>query len=80
MLSTYDNGFAPVKFSVDNAIQAYKSLFMKEDSDYYQTMDEVNMFDVYNAFTKQITNGVERGRDIINSFEKTLLLRQILGF
>lgn len=80
MLASYDNGFSPVKFSVDNAVQAYKSLFMKEDSDYYQTNSEVNMFDVYNAFTQQITNARDKSKDIINIFEKTLLLRQILQF
>lgn len=80
MISTYDNGFAPVKFSVDNTIQAYKSLFMKEDSDYYQIGEDVSLFDIYNAFTQQITNSRDRGKDIINLFEKTILLRQILGF
>lgn len=80
MSSNYDNGFQPVKFSVDNAIQAYKSLFVKEDSDYYQTNDVVTMFDVYNAFTQQITNSLTKGKDIINTFEKTILLRQILEF
>lgn len=80
MMSSYDNGFQPVKFSVDNAVQAFKSLFLKEDSDYYQIASDVNMFDVYNAFTQQITNGIEKGKDLINSFEKTILLRQILQF
>lgn len=80
MNSSYDNGFQPVKFSVDNAVQAFKSLFMKDDSDYYQIGSEVNMFDVYNAFTQQITNGIEKTKDLINSFEKTILLRQILQF
>lgn len=80
MSSSYDNGFQPVKFSVDNAVQAYKSLFVKEDSDYYQIDDVVSMFDVYNAFTKQITNSLDKGKDIINTFEKTILLRQILEF
>lgn len=80
MSSSYDNGFQPVKFSVDNAVQAYKSLFVKEDSDYYQVGNTVSMFDVYNAFTKQITTSLEKGKDIINTFEKTILLRQILEF
>lgn len=80
MHQTYDSGFQPVKLSIDNVIQAYKSLFEKEDSDYYQVGDIVNMFDVYNAFTQQITNARDKGKDLINMFEKTLLLRQILGF
>ena len=80
MHQTYDSGFQPVKLSIDNVIQAYKSLFEKEDSDYYQVGDIVSMFDVYNAFTQQITNARDKGKDLINMFEKTLLLRQILGF
>ena len=53
---------------------------MKDDSDYYQIGTDVNMFDVYNAFTQQITNARDKSKDIINIFEKTLLLRQILQF
>ena len=53
---------------------------MKEDSEYYQNNSDVNLFDVYNAFTKQITNSLDKGKDIINTAEKTLLLRQILEF
>ena len=80
MTSTYDNGYQPVKMSSANVIQAYKDLFMEEDSDYYQSNPEVNMFDVYGAFTQQITDMRDKGKDIINCFEKTLLLRQILEF
>ena len=80
MSSSYDNGFQPVKFSVDNAVQAYKSMFVKDDSEYYQANSDVNMFDVYNAFTQQITDARDKGKDLINLFEKTILLRQILEF
>lgn len=80
MNSTYNNGFQPVKFSVDNAIQAYKMLFVKEDSPYYQIQSEVDLFDVYGAFTQQITSERDKSKDLINLFEKTLLLRQILEF
>ena len=80
MSTTYDNGFQPVKFSVDNVIQAYKSLFLKEESPYYSGMDNVNMFTVYNAFTQQITDARDKGKDLLNCFEKTILLRQILEF
>lgn len=77
---TVDSGFQPVKLSIDSVIQAYKSLFEKEDSEYYQSGNTVSMFDVYNAFTQQITNARDKGKDLINMFEKTLLLRQILRF
>ena len=80
MSSTYDNGYQPVKMSATNVIQAYKDLFVEEDSAYYQSNPEVNMFDVYGAFTQQITDMRDKGKDIINCFGKTLLLRQILEF
>ena len=80
MFANYNSGFQPVKLSADNAIQAYKALFIKEDSDYYQVGSTVTMFDIYNAFTQQITDLRDKGKDIINLFEKTCLLRQILEF
>lgn len=80
MTSTYDNGFQPVKLSTENTIQAYKSLFMKEDSEYYQIGSDVTMYDVYNAFTQQVTDLRDKGKDLINLCEKTILLRQILEF
>ena len=52
----------------------------QEDSEYYQIGSTVTMFDIYNAFTQQITDLRDKGKDIINLFEKTCLLRQILEF
>lgn len=80
MYNDYDSGFGKVKLSVDSTIQAFKDLFIKEDSSYFQLGSEVNMFDVYNAFTQQITNARDKGKDLINIFEKTILLRRILDF
>lgn len=80
MSSSYNSGFQEAKLSADNVIRAYKQLFNEEDSPYYQTMNTVNMFDVYNAFTQQITNARDKGKDLLNVCEKTLVLRQILEF
>lgn len=80
MISDYDSGFGKTKLSVDSVIQAYKALFMDKNSEYYQNNSTVNMFDIYNAFTQQITNARDKGKDLINLFEKTILLRSILGF
>lgn len=80
MTCSYDSGFSPTKLSLDNIIQAYKDLFVNDTSNYYQTNSTVNMFDVYNAFTQQITNSRDKGKDIIYTFEKTILLRQIMEF
>lgn len=80
MDAMYDSGFQQSKLSADNVIQAYKLLFTKEDSSYYQVGNTVNMFDVYGAFTQQITNARDKGKDLVNLCERTLLLRQILEF
>ena len=78
ILMDWNNGFQPVKISTDNVISAYKSLFIDEDSEYYQVGNVVNMFDVYNAFTKQITNMVTKSKDVFSIPEKTLLVSKIL--
>lgn len=80
ILCDYDSGYGKAKLAVDSVIQAYKNLFVKEDSEYYQSEPEVSMFDVYNSFTQQITDSRDKGKDLINLFEKTILLRTILGF
>lgn len=80
MEKVYNSGFQESKIGSDAVIQAYKALFVNDDSPYYQIGRTVNMFDVYNAFTQQITNATDKGKDLINVFERTLLLRQILEF
>lgn len=75
----YVEGYGTIKLSPNTVIDAYKSLFEDTKSKYYIKEDEdVNMFKVYNAFTELITN--DNAKDIVNKVEKTLLLRQILGF
>lgn len=80
---TYNNGFSKVKLSTSTAIDAYKLLYLKEDSPYYVSEGSpTNMFNVYNAFTELISNDGTKedrqGGDITNKAEKTLLLRDIL--
>ena len=36
------------------------------------------MFDIYNAFTQQITNMVTKNKDVFSIPEKTLLVSKIL--
>ena len=57
---------------------AYKLLFEKDDSDYYTHIGSgaISMYQVYNAFTQVLTNGMKK--DPFNIFEKTLLLKDIL--
>lgn len=75
----YENGYGKIKLSTDTVIKAYSSLFEDKESGYYiGEGKDVDMFTVYNAFTELISN--DKGKDIMNKAEKTLLLRQILGF
>ena len=74
----YYNGINNVKLATSTAIDAYKLLFEKDDSDYLvSTGTATNMFNIYNAFTELISN--DRDKDIMNKCEKTLLLKSILG-
>lgn len=75
---SYDNGYGKVKLATSSIIDAYKNLFVNEESEYYIDKNTpVSMFTVYNSFTDQISN---KDKDIINKAEKTLLLKEILEF
>lgn len=75
----YNNGLSKVKLSAGNVVDATKALFLDDKSDYYVKPEEdsVSMFKVYNAFTDLISN--DKGKDLMNKTEKTLLLKNILG-
>ena len=75
---SYNNHYQPVKIACSTPIDAYKALFEKEDSDYYAGLDsgDISMYQVYNAFTQELTDGMKK--DPFNIFEKTLLLKDIL--
>ena len=74
----YDNGYGKVKLATSSVVDAYKMLYLKEDSPYYiKPGEDTDMFTVYNAFTQLITDD---SKDIVNKVEKTLLLKDILNF
>lgn len=75
---SFDKGFGKVKLSTSTPIDAYKLLFEDEDSRYLVKGADCNMYNVYGAFTQIITDGLKR--DVMNQFEKTSLVKQILGF
>ena len=76
---TYNGGYGDVKIGTDLVVKAYGSMFEDPDSSYYiGEGNEVDMFTVYNAFTQLISN--DKGKDLMNRAEKTLLLRNILNF
>ena len=75
---SYDNHYGKVKVACSTPIDAYKLLFEKEDSEYYYGGNTgISMYQVYNAFTQILTDGMKK--DPFNIFEKTLLISDILG-
>lgn len=78
LTKSYDSGFGKVKLATSTAVDAYKLLFVDDDSPYRVKDSSTNMFNVYNAFTQLITDN--RPKEIINECEKTLLLKEILEF
>lgn len=75
--SKFNSGFGTVKLAESTAIDAYKQLVIDTKSDYYTPEGDICMFDAYNAFTDIITH--DKGRDIVNKFEKIYLVKEILG-
>ena len=74
---SFNNHYQPVKIACSTPIDAYKSLFEKEDDDYYIGLNgNTSMYQIYNAFTQELTDGMKK--DPFNIFEKTLLLKDIL--
>jgi hypothetical protein len=72
-----DYGFGKVKIAVSTPIDAYKSLFIDDESEYYIPMGyDPTLYDIHNAFTQIITNDK---KDLLNKFEKTMIINRILG-
>ena len=73
--SKFNSGFGTVKIAESAPVNVYKDLFYNEDSNYYTQGEEVDGFTVYNAFTDLIT---QDKKDLVNKFEKTLLIKEIM--
>lgn len=73
----FKNDFGTIKLAESTPIEAYKNLFYNDKSDYYTTDNVVSGFDAYNAFTDIICNG--KNADLVNRFEKCLLVGNIMG-
>lgn len=71
------NDFGAVKLSESTPIEAYKNLFYNEKSPYFSKDGFITGFDAYNSFTDIICNG--KSADLVNRFEKTYLVSQIMG-
>lgn len=73
----FNSGFGNIKLSETLPINVYKSLFYDDKSKYYSQDDVVDGFTVYNAFTDIISN--DGGKDLVNKFEKILLVKYVMG-
>lgn len=73
----FNNGFGTIKLAETLPINAYKDLFYDTKSPYFTSDDRVDGFTVYNAFTDIISN--DGGKDLVNKFEKILLVKDIMG-
>ena len=72
------NGFGKIKLATSEVIASYKRMFEDSKSDYYIGINgEASMFEVYNSFTEGISN--DNNKDIMNKFEKCVLLKKILN-
>lgn len=74
---SYNNGYGKVKLAESIPIEAYKDLVINKDSDYFTESGDICLFDAYNAFTNLICN--DKGKDIVNKFEKTYLVSNIMA-
>lgn len=72
----YFNGIQNVKISPNVAIEAYKSLLLDPESSYYvPETEEITMFNAHEALTQIVTDD---SKDILNRFEKTMLINKFL--
>lgn len=72
-----DYGFGKVKIAVSTPVDAYKSLFINQESEYYVPEGiDPSLFDVHSSFTQIITDDK---RDIMNKFEKTMIINRLLS-
>lgn len=72
-----DYGYGKVKIAVSTAVDAYKQLYIDQESKYFipEGIDP-NLYEVYNSFTQILQDDK---RDIMNKFEKTLIINRMLG-
>lgn len=71
----YINDSGKVKLSNSMPIEAYKKLIIERESDYYTDEDNIEYPELLQSFLSQIT---EDEKDIINRYEKTQLINQML--
>lgn len=66
-----------IKIAKTVPIEAFESLVIDKDSENYISTDkEISFYDIYNSFASIIRND---DKDIVNKFEKTILIDEMLG-
>lgn len=71
-----DYGFGKVKIAVSTPIDAYKELFINQESEYYVPVGyDPTLYDVLNSFTDIISSD---NKDILNKFEKLMIINRLL--
>lgn len=73
----FNNGFGTVKLAESIPVEAYKDIWYNDKSPYFTKDDRIDGFTCYNAFTDIISN--DGDKDIMNKFEKILLVKNIMG-
>ena len=76
ILEEYTNTGGKVKLSPSIVIDAYNQVYFDSSSPYYVGPTDSTVFNFYNAFTEIIKNDK---KDIINKFEKTLLINSLFN-
>lgn len=72
----YINDSGRIKLSTGLPIEAYKLLTINRDSDYFVDGNEIPMPEILKSFLIQIS---EDDKDLVNRYEKTQLVNQLLG-
>ena len=77
LLYEYNSIGGKIKLSTNDIIKAYNDVVNKPTSNYYvSTTIEGSYHNMYSSICNQIT----QGKDIINRFEKTLLVGMLFNF
>lgn len=73
-----NSDYGKIKLSPSMALDAYKLLFEDRSSKYFIPKEdkEVDLYNIYQAFTQVISDD---SKDLMNKFEKTILVGSMLG-
>lgn len=75
LLYEYKTAGGKVKLSSAEVIKAFESIYHDTSSKYYLSNQECSIVHYYDALSAQVTNG----KDIINRFEKTILISMLFN-